>query len=105
MAAQLEVFRFVDHTHPAAAELRENAIMRDGFTDHVEERLSRGILGRACRRVNAPPSCFIFRPQLAGTQRVPESLPTGTMRRSHMLWHRQRGRPEGSIRELRVSQR
>jgi hypothetical protein len=26
MAAQLEVFGFVDHTHPAAAELRQNAV-------------------------------------------------------------------------------
>ena len=34
MAMQLEVFGFIDHTHPAAAELRENAIMRDRFADH-----------------------------------------------------------------------
>ena len=31
---QLEVFGFVDHTHPAATELREDAIVRDGFADH-----------------------------------------------------------------------
>src|ERR1019366_2636072 len=34
MPAQLEVFGFVDHTHPAATELRENAIVRDGLADH-----------------------------------------------------------------------
>ena len=34
VAAQLEVFRFVDHTHPPAAQLRENAVMRNGFADH-----------------------------------------------------------------------
>ena len=32
--AQLEVFGFVDHTHSAAAELRQNAIMRNSFSDH-----------------------------------------------------------------------
>ena len=35
MAAQLEVFGFIHHTHPAATELREDAIVRDGFADHV----------------------------------------------------------------------
>ena len=34
MPMQLEVFGFVDHTHPAATELRENAIVRDGLADH-----------------------------------------------------------------------
>jgi hypothetical protein len=34
-APQLEVFRFVDHAHPAAAELRQDAIVRDGLTDHA----------------------------------------------------------------------
>ena len=34
MTVQLEVFSFVDHAHPAAAELRQNAVMRDGFSDH-----------------------------------------------------------------------
>ena len=34
VAPQLEVFGFVDHTHPAAAELRENPVMRNGFADH-----------------------------------------------------------------------
>jgi hypothetical protein len=35
VAVQLEVFGFVHHTHPAATELRENAIVRDGFADHA----------------------------------------------------------------------
>ena len=34
MAVQLEVFGFVHHTHPAATELREDAIVRDGLADH-----------------------------------------------------------------------
>src|ERR1700692_392075 len=34
MTVQLEVFRFVHHTHPAATELRENAIVRNGLADH-----------------------------------------------------------------------
>src|SRR5579864_3216284 len=44
-------------THPAATELRENATVRDGLANHGEERMSPGILGRTCRRVNAQPSC------------------------------------------------
>ena len=35
MAMQLEVFGLVDHTHPAATELREDAIVRDGLADHL----------------------------------------------------------------------
>ena len=33
MAAQLEVFGFVDHTH-SAAELRQDAIIRNGLPNH-----------------------------------------------------------------------
>ena len=33
-AMQARVFRFVDHAHPAAAELLDDAIMRDGPPDH-----------------------------------------------------------------------
>jgi hypothetical protein len=33
-AAPFQVLRLVDHTHPAAAEPRQNAIMRNGFPDH-----------------------------------------------------------------------
>ena len=32
-AAELHVFGFVDHTHPAVAELLCNAVVRDGFAD------------------------------------------------------------------------
>src|SRR2546421_6045091 len=35
-AAQIEVFSFINHTHTAAAELREHAVMRDGLTNHGE---------------------------------------------------------------------
>ena len=31
---QFGVFSFVDHTHPAAAELFDNAVVRDGLADH-----------------------------------------------------------------------
>ena len=34
MAVQLEIFRFVDHTHAAATELLQDAIVRDGLADH-----------------------------------------------------------------------
>ena len=34
MAAQLEVFRFVDHTHAAATKLFQDAVVGDGLPDH-----------------------------------------------------------------------
>jgi len=34
VAAELEVFRLVHNTHPAAAELLHNAVVRDGLADH-----------------------------------------------------------------------
>ena len=33
-ASELEVFGFVDHAHPAAAQFLDNAVMRNGFADH-----------------------------------------------------------------------
>ena len=34
-AAELEILGFEDHTHPAAAQLADNAVVRDGLADHV----------------------------------------------------------------------
>ena len=34
-AAELDVLSLVDHTHPAAAELLDDAVVRDGLADHV----------------------------------------------------------------------
>jgi hypothetical protein len=34
MPMRLEVFGFAHYTHPAATELREDAIVRDGLADH-----------------------------------------------------------------------
>jgi hypothetical protein len=33
-AVQLYVLRLVDHTHPATAEFLDNAVVRDGLTNH-----------------------------------------------------------------------
>ena len=33
-AVQPRVFGFVDHTHPAAAQLLDDAVVRDGLSDH-----------------------------------------------------------------------
>jgi hypothetical protein len=33
-AVKLDVFSFVDNSHPAPAELLHNAVVRDGLTDH-----------------------------------------------------------------------
>jgi hypothetical protein len=32
--AQLHILSFVDHSHPATAELLDDAVMRDGLADH-----------------------------------------------------------------------
>ena len=34
-AAKLGVLGLVDHTHPAAAELLDDAVVRDGLADHA----------------------------------------------------------------------
>ena len=31
---ELHVLGFVDHTHPSAAEFLDDAVVRDGLTDH-----------------------------------------------------------------------
>src|SRR5258708_5819484 len=37
VTVQLEVFRSVDHAHSSAAEFFDNAVMRDGLTNHWRE--------------------------------------------------------------------
>src|ERR1700736_4767960 len=34
VAAELQVFRLIHHTHTATAEFLEDAVMRDGLADH-----------------------------------------------------------------------
>ena len=34
-AAEFEVFSLVDHTHPAATEFLDDAVVRDGLADHL----------------------------------------------------------------------
>src|SRR6266566_3718519 len=36
---ETSVLRFVNHSHPAAAELLDDAVMRDGLADHAEKPL------------------------------------------------------------------
>jgi hypothetical protein len=31
----VDVLGFVDHSHTAASQLAQDAVMRDGFTDHA----------------------------------------------------------------------
>src|SRR5437899_2929020 len=38
-AMQAGVLRLVDHTHPAAAQLLDDAVMRDGLADHADAML------------------------------------------------------------------
>jgi hypothetical protein len=35
---QADVFSFVHHPHPAAAQLLDDAVMRDGLADHGKNR-------------------------------------------------------------------
>src|ERR1700719_3056425 len=35
--AQLDVLGLVDHTHPATAQLLNDAVVRDGLADHAQE--------------------------------------------------------------------
>jgi hypothetical protein len=44
---QLDIFRFLHHTHPTAAKLFHDAVMRNGFPDHRME-----ILGLEMPQVN-----------------------------------------------------
>jgi hypothetical protein len=34
-SAKSDVFRLIHHTHPAAAQLLQNAVVRDGLADHL----------------------------------------------------------------------
>src|SRR5271167_2893352 len=43
---QPRVFGFVDHTHPAAAKLFNNSIMRDGLADHEFRAMVGGTKGQ-----------------------------------------------------------
>ncbi|MGA8308776.1 MAG: hypothetical protein WB755_02010 [Terriglobales bacterium] len=42
VAAELEVFRFIDHTHPAAPKFLDDAVVRDGPANHWCEMLRLG---------------------------------------------------------------
>src|ERR1700746_1714547 len=33
-AVQLDIFRFINHAHPTTAQLPQNAVVRDGLTNH-----------------------------------------------------------------------
>ena len=41
---EVGVFRFIDNTHPSAAKLLDDAVVRDGLADHCLETA----LGEAC---------------------------------------------------------
>src|SRR4029077_18346332 len=42
-AMQARVFSFVHHTHPATADLLDDAIVRDGLADHAQECYGRSL--------------------------------------------------------------
>jgi hypothetical protein len=50
-ASEFEIFSLVDHTHPAAANLLNNAVVRDGPLRHADS-LWAGTLEAICGQVN-----------------------------------------------------
>ena len=44
-AAEREVFGFVHHTHPSAAKLLDDTVVRDGLINHADLSGNEGILG------------------------------------------------------------
>ncbi len=44
-SAELQVLSFIDHTHPAAAQLLQHTVMRDGFPDHGSQLVLRHLRG------------------------------------------------------------
>jgi hypothetical protein len=59
------IFGFVNYTHPAAAQLVDNAVMRNGLTDHDfanpgwRKKDEAAMLGKAEEQVNAEPGIAI----------------------------------------------
>ena len=53
-AMQQRVFGLVDNTHPATAELLNDAVVRDGLADH-EQELRAAMLGTLMEQVNRMP--------------------------------------------------
>src|SRR5208337_1105977 len=47
-AAELGVLGLIDHTHPSAAQLLNDAVVGNGLTNHARNQPLRTILGRAC---------------------------------------------------------
>jgi len=48
---QSHVLRLVNHTHPAAAELLDDAVMRNGLTDHGSGQCYGGSVGQSMKVV------------------------------------------------------
>ena len=49
-AAEPEVFGFIHHPHPAAADLLQDAVVRDGLADHAHEFYG-GRVGKSMKAV------------------------------------------------------
>ena len=52
VAAEANVLRFVNHSHPAAAQLFQDAVVADGFADHPRSTSLPGMVGWRAREVN-----------------------------------------------------
>ena len=51
-AAELGILGLIDDTHAAAAQLLQDAIVRNGLANHARNQPLGAILGCACRQVN-----------------------------------------------------
>jgi hypothetical protein len=47
-----DVFCFIDNSHPATAQLFDDAVVRDGLVDHGERKTQGAMLGMSGSRVN-----------------------------------------------------
>jgi hypothetical protein len=52
VAAEADVFRFVYHSHPAAPQFLQDAVMADGFPNHAKAKDMRGMVGWRAHEVN-----------------------------------------------------
>src|SRR5208283_3941821 len=83
VAAELQVFRLVHNTHPAAAELLDDAVVRDGLADHAEEACFSGpshlrdATSVSQRMIRSSPSVANMEHALCRVMEVARWLPVG----------------------------
>jgi hypothetical protein len=80
MPFQSEIFGFVHHTHSSTAQLSEDAVVRDGLANQVEEELlpKAAMLARRSSKLNFPVGVDETTLQMASLMHFVEVLGLGT---------------------------